>query len=479
MVALMATMFIGCSKDDADGEEVDNLDYIEVSSLEELIPYLSQSRVAVRLAPGTYRVTEEDMLAGKYNTTTVIGDEEKVAILLVSGNLSTYDFTDVTLEIDAKAWNAHSYGEFVNLHITGSTNTVKNLTVVDDVDGNPQYYPKNGCTNVIIDGINNLVQGIEIHSTGSYPYGYGELFGKGAPYVIKHFKHCALLIRGDYNKVKNCNVYHKAYGHFIFMQAAENVTIEGCYIEGEMTTTDAVLAEEGTGSAADNVGFLTYWGYTVPAGYTICLGEDGIRTYNAGNTIMNGEVTSRGSKNITVKDCTVKHARAGMSLTLSSGTKYVENVTLIGCQSGFAVGGSDGEIVNCKADAAFGPAYVSDYASDKRITADITVIPYEGETYAGNGSKQLAIIYGSYHNITLRKGSGLEVDPELEITVGGDSNKIGELGEVNEYAAPDMTIVNETGYKMTFTEFTTGCTITTNGEIFGGGSYTDNNVTVK
>ncbi len=346
-----------------------------VNSLEELLPYLKQDNVEVKLTPGVYIVTVKDVKAGKYPLRAEVEEGKKNnTILLVEGSGSTYDFSGVTIEVETKVFGAFdNNNEFVELHILGNNNVVKNLKLMDV--GSKDDFPPYGCVNIIMDGSYNRVEGVEVRSTGSMPYGYGEVFGKGGKNTIRHRKHSAILVRGDYNHLKDCRVIHRAYGHFVFMQAAHNPTIEGCYIEGEMVTTDDILKEKGTGSSADKINFKTVYGYKLPAGYTLSTGEDGIRTYNAGRTMVNGERMKRGSMNITVKDCVVKHARGGVALTLSSGFKRVENCTLIGCQGGYATG-SGGEIINCRADVAFRAAFSTAYDRDRDITADITIMPY-------------------------------------------------------------------------------------------------------
>ena len=95
---------------------------------------------------------------------------------------------------------------------TNSTNDQKstsslNLTMVDD--GAVTDRPTRRATNVVIDGSENRVEGFHMTIKGSWPYGYGDCFGKGGTdAVIKHYKHSALLIRGTSNHVKNCTLIH-------------------------------------------------------------------------------------------------------------------------------------------------------------------------------------------------------------------------------------------------------------------------------
>ncbi len=451
---------------------------VTVSSLKELLPYLKKDNVDLTMTPGLYRITAKDVKNNMYKERVEVYEGRiSPVLLLFQGNNSTYNFEGVKIEVESAVVNAYEgkHAGVNEIQIIGNHNTIKNLKI-EDV-GSEDDFPKYGWVNIVMDGANNLIEGTEVISRGSKPYGYGETFGKGKGYVLKHWKHSSTLVRGDNNHFKNNRIIHHAYGHFLFMQGAYNPTIEGCYIEGKMGTTDAILAEKGTGSEADKIGFKSVWGYTVPAGYTLCLGEDGIRTYTAGVTLIDGKRVSRktGGK-VTVKDCVVKHARGGVAITLGEGERYVENCTVIGCQNGFSVN-SGGRIVNCRADAAFGDAFGVNYEHNRNITADITIIPYEGEKYSGNGSRQVAFIQGTGHNITLRRGEGLEIDDELIIAVGGDKRSVGQLEKDENLMATEITLVNETGYRVVVDDNASNNTIISRGEVVDNG--TNNKINKK
>ncbi|MFR9553857.1 MAG: right-handed parallel beta-helix repeat-containing protein [Rikenellaceae bacterium] len=444
---------------------------VTVSSLKELLPYFEQSYVNLTMTPGVYRITTADAKAGMYDKTIDVSEGQfSHPLLFVEGSNNTFDFTGVTIEVESQVINSYpgKHSGVTELHIIGNNNVVKNLRLLDI--GTENDFPNRGWVNAIVDGANNRLEGMYIHSKGSKPYGYGEAFGKGKGYVLKHWKHSSLLVRGDDNHIKACTLMHHAYGHYLFMQGARNATIEGCYIEGKMTSTDTILAEKGSGSSADKIDFKTVWGYTLPAGHTLCLGEDGIRTYTEGNTIVNGErMRRRTGGNIVVKDCTVKHARSGVALALGEGSRYVENCTLIGCQHGYSVNGG-GKIVNCRADAAFGEAFSVNYPKNGNITADITIIPYNGEPYAGNGSKQVAKIQGSGHNLTFKAGEGLRCEEGMQICVGGDNRIIGSLDKDENMPANKVTLINETGFEVLVDDNASNSTITSKGKVTDNGT---------
>jgi hypothetical protein len=401
-----------------------------VYSIKDLLPYLKQSNVDVTLAPGVYNLSEEDVKSGLISN----------PILKFEGNNNTYDFKGVTINFNTNLFRAFGPVDVREVRILGNNNVIKNLKMVDD--GKVTDAPTKRAQCIVMDGAYNKVEGFHLTVKGSYPYGYGEVFGKGGRNIIvKHRKHSAILVRGLHNHLKNTTVIHRSYGHAIFMQAADHPLIEGCYIEGDMRSGKEMLSEKGTGTIADKVDFETTWGYKIPEQYMFSLHEEGIRAYNGGDTWIDGVQYTRGTSNPKIINNTIKNMRAGVTLTHATGKKYIEGCVAIGCSRGFAIG--SGTIVNCSADAQYGPVLGVDYDSDHDITAEITVLPYEGETY--NGSKHLAIIIGKNHNITF-KGNLSEIDKDLKIDVSGNNRTVGLIGKVQKYVAKNIFLKNETNY---------------------------------
>ncbi|CAH8281496.1 putative secreted protein (Por secretion system target) [Mariniflexile fucanivorans] len=429
---------------------------ITVNSLEDLLPYLKLDNVDVKLAPGDYSINAFDITAGKFSN----------PLFLFEGSDSTYDFTDVKISINTLVLTKFGNNEVNELQILGNNNVLKNLTI-EDIGTTA---PSDRAQSIIMDGRDNRIEGFNLTVRGSYPYGYGDAFGKGGGAVIAHNKHSGVLIRGLRNHLKDCNIISRSYGHIVFMQAASYPTIEGCYIEGEMRTTDDMLLEENTGSPADNVDFMTDWGYRLPPGYMMSLQEGGIRAYNAGTTYIDGVEIQRGTDNPTVKDCTIKNARTGVTLVHATGTKHVENVTLIGCEQGYSIG--SGTVINCSGDAQYGPVLSFAYSSDKNTDIDINVLPAEGPYY--NGSGTVAYIGGSAHNITLH---GNDPNANLKIQVGGDKNNVRVLGEPfnqNPLTASNLVLNNQTDFPVVLDAMSSNVTGESCGEITDNG--TSNNV---
>lgn len=438
---------------------VNSYSQIKVNSLKDLLPYLKESNVDVKLAPGEYSITAEDVAKGLYPEELKIKSLTKI-LLLFSGNNSTYDFTDVTIKIDTKVFQAYGKNQIHELQIIGNNNVLKNLTLMDD--GSVYDSPTRRACNIVMDGAHNRIEGFHVTTKGSFPYGYGDAFGKGGKAVIRHQKHSACLIRGESNHLKNSKFIHKSYGHCIFMQAANNPLIEGCSVEGEVRKTDDMLLE--TSGPAYEVDFMTIWGYKLPPGYMLSTGEAGIRAYDGGETIIDGKFYKRGTSNVTVLNCTIKYMRTGVTIAHATGKKYVKDCTAIGCENGFSLG--SGEVINCFADCSHGPVYTSTYEKDQGYNASITIIPAINPYY--NGSGNVAYIGGSNHNIKLHS-TAENIEEGLTIKVGGDKNNIrllhGNLPNQNDFKASNIKLNNFTNYSVKLSKKSSSLNVNSIGKV--------------
>ncbi len=419
--------------------------------------------------PDAYTVTADDAEFGKDGVTPPIfnndaGFGDRASILFVSGDNNYFDFSAVKITVHTDAFaKINAYSDGLNMvAIYGDGNTVRGYTH-EDV-GELYISPGGECQNIGVDGRNNILEDFDLIARGSIPYGYGELFGKGSTNTISHTKHSVLLIRGDYNIVRNSNFVSESYGHLIFMQSARYGVIENVYIEGRVSTTDAVLAERGFGTAADLVNFLTAWGYTVPEGYSLPLNEDGFRKYTSGTTYMRDTSTllyesySHNTLCSTVRNSTAVNTRSGVSFRLGSATDdndnkdIIENVTAINCGAGFganryqAIGTA---AVPCRGDAKYGPVLGMAYGTqetntDVGIKSHITLIPYEGNHY--NKSGQISYIQGHSHYIYFYEDPALMYEDGLWIKLGGVDKVLGSLNDKGSYEVTNVELYNHTGY---------------------------------
>ncbi len=404
---------------------------VNITTLADMQEYMKQDGVHVVLKKGDYYISERDLLAGKFPATAeVVENRTTHALFMVRGDGSTYDFGGSTIHIEAKKIFKSKYlkGELSDLHVLGNGNVVTGVSFIEHADVDD--FPARGCTNVIIDGRQNIVDNVNVQSIGSLPYGYGDIFGKGGGPVIKHRKHCAVLVRGDDNTYQNSKIFHNAFGHCLFMQGAVRPNIINNNISSRMTTTEAILAEKGdVNSKANQVNFKTCWKYpmTKQLYYTKAVCEAGIRAYNSGNTMIDGVRYRRKAVDGSyIAGNFVKDTRVGVTLTHSTNTTrrtLVEDCITLGTERGYAVN-NDAVIRRCSSDAKYGPAFGVDYKNARNNIVDITIIDsqsddyiishYDGKKYrTSNGEAHIAYIQGSGHQIKFREGRVKDIDKEI------------------------------------------------------------------
>ena len=204
-----------------------------------------------------------------------------------------------------------------------------------------------------------------LHVCGSFPYGYGDLFGKGGPDIIGPLKKSGVHIAGNGTTVSGCKLYMRSFGHGYYIQEdAENVHFEDCYVEGVMRPTDEMLAE--TSGPAFKVGFRTYGQH----------------------------------KNLSFKNCTAKNMRGGFELRSKTGVQ-LENCTAIGNERGFWIS-TDAVLRNCRGDAQYGPLL---FVEGDNASVELELLPAESPMNV----HALATIQGQGDNVTIqsrRAGAG-------------------------------------------------------------------------
>lgn len=445
--------------------------FTTVSSLSAMIQAMKKSNVKVALAPGTYSLDSSD--TGLFASQTLPGGGDGSTLMSVDGSNSQYDFRCTQINFDTDLWREFGRDEVIQLRTVGNNNVIRNLTLEDIGETSPS----GGALGFLMDGRDNTIEGSVITSRGSQPYGLGDAYGKGGGSVLSHQKHSSVLIRGLRNAFKQSTVFNFAYGHSVFMQGSEDTLIDGIYVQGELRSTDEMLAaNDPRFAAADaraaSVNFVTEWGYRLPSGYWMSLQEGGIRAYNGGRTIIDGVEYIRGAHNVTVLNSVVRNNRTGVTLVHATGTKYVENTTVVGCEQGFSIG--SGNIVDSYADADVGPVMTFAYSNDRGTTADITILPTDGSK---NGWGALAFIGGSNHDITFRSDQN-SVNQNLKVVVSGDKTSIrhlnGSLPGQDNLTVRNSEINNLTNYPMVINDLAEGVSGQSNGRV--SGNIGDNSV---
>lgn len=433
---------------------------IEVSSLQELSRYLSQDNVTVKLAPGEYHIANTDLshnvILKKYNYGKPETDYPVSALLYFSGNNSKYILNDVIIHLDTKLHKAFGKNHIFEVFVSGNDNTVEGLEVRDiGVE-----HPIRGAIMMHVMGDGNIIRNVKLHIQGSYPYGYGHLLGKGANPIVTPQKHSSLLVSGKDTKLLDCTVITRGFGHGIVMQGAVNTFIKDCYVEGEMRSTDAMLAE--TSGPAFETGFASDY----PPGKILpnemkALSEDGVRSYPYGYLV------GRKTENITVINTIIKNMRSGIDLNAHIGKTEIENCTTIGCQEkGYSVA-SNAVVKNSRGDAQYGPLLSFPGNNVKNCQVELELMPNVGDYPV----TRLAEINGSGHIITIKNYDNKNRTKVSPIVFGESF-----WSDVHRYRNPDsdpkkfsgannITLNNQTGMPIVFKELSENNKAVSNGEL--------------
>lgn len=418
-----------------------NADEVKISSIKELAEYASQSGNVITMTPGVYKLI--DYLS--IDSMKVRRERKEFQYVVFSGINNTFNLEGVEIEVDTKLRLVlnppiHS-DEFM---ITGSNNTFNGLTIRCIGEGTSR-----GGTVLQVSGKGNILKDMTLYVAGAYPYGYGDLFGKGKAKetVISHKKHSGLLVTGSDTQLYRCKLYNRSFGHCFFIQQnPENVYFEDCYAEGVVRTTDDILAE--TSGPAFDVNFRTWTQnregqYVVTPGYMKSLCEDGFRTYGS-------------SKNIYFKNCTAKNTRAGFELR----TKDVrlENCTTIGTERAYWVG-DNAIIKNCKGDANYGPLL---FVEGSHVNVELIVDLAESDRLV----HALVTIQGINNNVVLKSSEGKKRKKELPILIGYTPPMHGEsMSPYGEAETVGLKFKNDTGMPIIIGKMASDSDIETNGEV--------------
>jgi len=383
------------------------------------------------------------MKEGEYNLTELPDNERTLPF---SGSNNTVDLVGVYVEVPVGSTAKDSY-----LTMTGSDNTViggvfedKYTTGLVDVTDYYAYnkergdlaYGLGGAAVFSVLGNNNLVDGLKLTVRGSFPYGYGSIYGIGSGNTFGLNKRCGIVVKGQNNVLDHVEIQQRAFCHGIYLQApADNTTIRNSLVEGVMRLSAELYDETETDSLPYRSDYLLPeedGTPPVPMDVMLPLSEDGIRVYTGGGSA-------------TVENCTVKKMRGGIRLYLASEATVTDS-TAIDCGAtnfnmprGGTVSGSSGN---------FAYAPLSDFRLSKSDQdLEITIIPSPHAT----GPHNLADVLGNNHSLVFHRTPGpIDDDETRAIVVSGNGS----------------TILNETEYRIIVTG--------SNNDITSAGDVTDN-----
>ncbi|MEN8862153.1 MAG: hypothetical protein ABF315_03065, partial [Lentimonas sp.] len=167
--------------------------FITISTLKDLVKYAALDGNDVKLPPGTYQMADilntqviEKIREDAINTSKDIGAKRHSASMFIFGGSSnTFDLTGVTIEVDTKLLSAFKDCYIREFLIEGNNNTIIGLSI-KDIGNLPTDRGGNSLT---VNGDNNTLQDVTLYVNGSYPYGYGDLLGKGGNSIVAGKKH--------------------------------------------------------------------------------------------------------------------------------------------------------------------------------------------------------------------------------------------------------------------------------------------------
>lgn len=303
---------------------------VTVTNLAQLAEVATHSGQQVRMVPGVYRMADyltPPVLERIHAEVDRKQSRPPVPMFLFRGDNNRFDLRDVVIEIDTTLYAKLPGRSYIRcLIITGNGNHFDGLTIRNT---GPQ---KGSGGNILsIAGASNTLENITLNVRGSFPYGYGDLMGKGGPNLVPLQKQSGIQILGAGTTLRRCKVFSRAFGHCFYIQAGNDIRLEDCYAEGEMRSTTEMLRDS-SGPVFD-LGFRSVYEnrdgrYLIVPGYMKSLVEDGFRTYG-------------GAGNVTLINCVAVNTRAGFEIGAKDDSPrktIIENCVARGCERGYLLG---------------------------------------------------------------------------------------------------------------------------------------------
>lgn len=386
---------------------------VEVSSVRELREVSGRSDQRVVMKPGSYVIS--DLIDGQVG-------------IHLSGSNNHFDFTGVTIrtpistyrtpEDDRRRRGRRRRG-FGTIQVTGDHVSLNGGTFENtyaepkgpikdfgNYNQDPSNYPAMGVTEMRLAGDDIQVTDCKFTVRGSYPYGYGNIYGIGGDDpALALRKHCGILVTGDRVLLDGCKVKMEAFGHAIYVQGGDQVTVRNTEVEGEVRPSNDFYRETNEGDLAEQFDHRIQWpenmkNLPVPKDHMINLMEDGIRAYN-------------GTGHMTVENCKVTKARGGIKLYMAK-SATVSDCEVRDCViQGYSLP-SKGTITRSRGNAAYGPLLYVHMDSHSSQTIDLEVLPASHAL----GDHPLAAIKGKDHRITFTSKEPVPRELRRPIIVG-------------------------------------------------------------
>lgn len=399
---------------------------VTVSSLQELAETAAGDGRKVKMQPGVYRLADyltDDVLKKIHAEVDRSQARPPVPMFVFSGNNNRFDFREVVFEIDTNLYAKLPGRSYIRcLIISGSGNHFSGLTIRN---AGPQK--GSGGNTLSVAGPDNTLEDVTLHVEGSFPYGYGDLFGKGGPNLLGLQKQSGIQVLGSRTLLRHCKVLSRAFGHCFYIQAGDDIRIEDCRAEGAMRATNAMLAE--TSGPAFDLGFRSVYlnrdgRYAMVPGYMKSLSEDGFRTYG-------------GAGNVTLVNCVAVNTRAGFEIAGKDDAprkSVIENCEARGCERGYLLG-SNVVVRGSRGDLTHGPLLYLRGGVNSEVALELSGAQPISLVHA------VATIAGSGHRVTLTAGAEVKELPALPVLFGFGMPAHGEMASpILPAATRDVTL---------------------------------------
>ena len=405
---------------------------ITVSSLAELAAAAAGDGRHVIMTPGVYRMADylTDELLGKIGKSLARSQPRPpVPMLVLGGKDNRFDLRGVTIEIDTTLYKKLAQGGYTRcIIISGKGNHIDGLEI-----RNTGPNDGSGGNILSVQGDDNTLENVTLHVHGSFPWGYGDLLGKGGPNLVPLRKQSGIQVLGNRTLLKRCKVFSKAFGHCFYIQAGDGIRIEDCHAEGSVRATTDMLAD--TSGPAIEQGFRSVYRnrdgrFTITPGYMKSLSEDGFRTYS-------------GAGSVTLVNCTAVNTRAGFEIGARNDamTKTrIENCVARGCERAYLIG-SHTVVRSSKGDITHGPLLYLRGGIESDVELEMIGDPPKSLVHV------IATIAGENHRVRLTAPPSSGRFPSLPILVGFGMPAHAEMASATAPAAAErIELINQIGF---------------------------------
>lgn len=400
---------------------------VNVTTLPQLREAVQKSDQVIVMKPGRYTLTD---LPSRSRSIPCSGSNNTIDLsgVYVNAPVGSTSRSYITISGDN---NTFKGGVFEDTYRSG----LKEVKDFSSYNQNRSALAKGlrGGAVLAITGDKNKVIGTKLTVRGSFPYGYGSIYGIGSDNVFGLDKRCGILVKGRGNTIDGCEVQQRAFGHGIYMQRpADKTVIRNSLVEGVMRPSKDLYLETNPKDlpARSEYRLPLSGNKPIPKDIMLPLAEDGIRVYTGGGSV-------------TVENCTVKKMRGGIRLYLA-GSATVINSKAIDCGATNFNMTRGGRIKGSAGNFAYAP--LSDFRLSKsKQDIELTILPSPHAI----GPHNVADIQGSGHNIVFHRCDG-PIDPNLRPIVVKDDNS---------------TIRNETEYPVILLSSASGNTVESFGPV--------------